>query len=362
MKQKSKILFYMPNLDGGGAERVIVNIIKQLDNSSYDIYLALVSNSGDYINILPSYIKVISLDSSRILFSLFKLRKLIKGLNPDVLFSSLFDTNIILYLASINILKNKQLIMRSPNSPKLVIENKSLSSLKKYLLNLAYKKANIIIAQTPEMKDEIIKYHNINQNKIEVFLNPLDTKLIDESIKNISNPFNNNNINVVAVGRLHRQKGFDVLVKSFKEVIKQNDEYRLHIIGRDKGEEDNLKNLTHSLGLEKYITFHGFQSNPYKYYYYSDLYVLSSRWEGLPNTVLENMYLGKPIITTTCIPFMKTLIKDNENGILVEVGNIEQLTNAILKYKLIIPKVIKKEDNINTFLKKHLLLGDQINE
>jgi glycosyltransferase involved in cell wall biosynthesis len=342
----------MPNLDGGGAERVIVNIIKQLEKDKYEIYLVLVKAKGDYIDLIPKNVKIIDLKSKRILYSLFKLRNVIKDINPEILFSSLFDTNILLYLASFGLLKKKKLIMRSPNSPKLVIENNSLSKLKRFLLEKAYQKANLIIAQTPEMKEEINKFHSIKKEKIEVFLNPLDTELIDFKISNITNPFNSNFINVVAVGRLNRQKGFDILIKSFKDIVTNNKNFVLHILGKDKGEEKNLKNLVADLNLSDNIIFHGFQENPYKFYYFSDLYVLSSRWEGLPNTVLENLYLKKPIVATNCIPFMDKLIQDGENGFLVDVENIEQLTKAILDYKKIKPKEFSNESNINNLLNK----------
>lgn len=348
--KKIKILFYMPNLDGGGAERVIVNIIKQLDRNIYEIYLVLVKVKGDYIHLLPTYVRLIDLESKRISYSIFKLRNVIREINPNILFSSLFDTNILLFLASLGLTKNKSLIMRSPNSPKLVIENNSLSKFKKILLELAYKKANLIIAQTPEMKDEINSYHNIKNDKIKVFLNPLDIEEINSKIQNIDNPFDSDFINVVAVGRLHKQKGFDILIKSFKNVINQNSKFILHIIGKDKGEEENLRNLVKNLKLEKNIYFHGFQENPYRYYFFSDLYVLSSRWEGLPNTVLENLYLGKPIVATKCIPFMKELIQDKENGFLVNVEDIDSLSTAILNYEELESKQFCKHDNINDLL------------
>jgi glycosyltransferase involved in cell wall biosynthesis len=341
----------MPNLDGGGAERVIVNIIKQLDKDFYEIYLVLVKARGDYIDLIPKHVKIIDLKSKRILYSIFKLRKVIKEINPKILFSSLFDTNILLFLASLGVSKNKNLIMRSPNSPKLVIENNSLSRFKRILLKLAYKKANLIIAQTPEMKEEINKYHNINNDNIEVFLNPLDLEEIDSKIKNITNPFNPNFINIVAVGRLHKQKGFDILIKSFKIVVDINPNFILHIIGKDKGEEKNLRNLVEKLNLKNNVIFLGFQNNPYKYYFFSDLYVLSSRWEGLPNTVLENLYLGKPIVATRCIPFMDKLIEDKKNGFLVDVEDIDSLSNAILDYKKIESRRFCKQDNINDLLK-----------
>ena len=99
--------------------------------------------------------------------------------------------------------------------------------------------------------------------------------------------------------------------------------------------------------MEKNVIFLGFQENPYRFFYYADLYVLSSRWEGLPNTILENMFLGKRIVSTRCIEFLETIIKDGENGYLVEVDDIKTLSTRILTF-----------DNLHE--KKHVISSDNL--
>jgi len=332
-----KILFFLPSLNAGGAERVAINIIKLLDSlKKFEIHLLLLEKSSEYIAQLPVDVIVYDLKTKKTIFSILKLRKRILKIRPHIVFSTLIRTHIAIDLALVGIKNKPEVIYRSPNSPKLLLKYRQLSFLRKYLLERAYRNANKIIAQTPEMKDEIIKYHNIKAEKIKVFLNPIDQDLIDKSIKNIENPFNADFINVVAAGRLAEQKGFDVLIKSFRKVIDFNSKFRLFIIGQDMlNEKENLKKIIVSLNLENKISFLGFQENPYRYFYYSDLYVLSSRWEGLPNTVLENLYLKKPVVATKCIPFMNTLIEDGKNGLLVDVESEESLANALLEYEII---------------------------
>ena len=335
---KTKILFFLPHLVGGGAERVTINIIKQLDKNLYDVVLVVLSKNGPAYKLIPNDLHVIELNINRTIFSILKLRKVVQNINPDIIFSSIFRGHIALYFALLGVSLKPKIFLRSPNSPKLILERNELSLYMKKLLDLVYKNADKIIAQTPEMKDEIIKYHFVQSDKIEVLLNPIDKELIESKIINVDNPFHLNNINVVASGRLIEQKGFDTLILSFKKVININSNFRLYIIGEDViGERIKLENLVKKLELEKYVFFLGFQDNPYKFYYYSNLYVLSSRWEGLPNTVLENIYLQKPIVATKCIPFMSILIKDKKNGFLVDVDNQEQMSNAILNYKNLNP-------------------------
>lgn len=332
---KTKIVFFMPGLHGGGAEKVAVNIIREINQDKYDLHLVLTEKKGKYLDLIPDYVIVHNLNAQKTILSIFKLRKVILDIKPDIIFSTLFRTHIAVDLALLGLKFKPQTIFRSPNSPKLLIENNQLNIVMKCLLERAYKNANSIIAQTPEMKEEIVKYHFVDKKKITVFLNPIDRKLIDSKIENIESPFNTNYINVVAAGRLTQQKGFDVLIKSFADVISENNKYRLHIIGEERDAKEELLHLIDKLNLKEYVSLLGFKSNPYQYFYYCDLYVLSSRWEGLPNTVLENLYLKKPIVSTRCIPFMNELIENGKNGILVEVENKKSLAEAILNYKTI---------------------------
>ncbi len=335
MTEKIKIMFFLPDLSGGGAERVAVNMLRLLDSKKFDISLVLVNKIGEYIDIIPEHIKIYDLGLKKTIFSIVKLRKMVKELQPNVIFSTLFRTHKVVYLALLGIKKKPTVILRSPNSPKLLLENHQLGMFSKYLLEKAYNNANLILAQTPEMKEEIVKYHNIHEDKVQVFLNPIDIDQINHKLKNIITPFNSHKINVVAAGRLTRQKGFDVLIKAFKKVVAKNNSFMLHIIGKDDGYKEQLERLVHSLELEENVYFWDFQKNPYRFFYFSDLYVLSSRWEGLPNTVLENLYLNNPVIATRCISFMDTLIKDGQNGLLIAVDNENSLAQAILDYKKI---------------------------
>jgi len=350
-----KILFFIPQLVGGGAERVTVNIIKMLDKNFFDIHLVVTTTKFSVYENLPEDITLHDLKILKTSASIFALRKLIKRLDPDMLFSSLLRGHIAISIALMGSRKRPFLIFRSPNSPKLLIKYKQISRIENFFLEYAYKTADVILAQTPEMKDEIIQYHKVKVDKVKVLINPIDSSLINEKIKHIENPFNPNNINVVASGRIVYQKGFDILIQSFKYVVDQNPLYKLYIIGGGAAEEVKaLKKLVDTFGLFEHVFFLGFQDNPYKYYYFSDLYVLSSRWEGLPNTVLENLYLQKPIVSTRCIPYMETLISERKNGLLVNVEDVDALAEAVLNYKSITCEFIETvsiEKRVNDFFK-----------
>ena len=332
---KKKVLFLMANLEGGGAERVTTNIIRQLDKNIYEITLLMVRKEGVFIKDIPPYVAIEHMDVSKTVFSIFKVKNFISKYQPDIIYSTMFMTSIVLSLAILGLKQKPYLVMRYPTSPEKLIEDNALPLIKKFFLEYAFDQANTILAQTPEMKNEIVYHHKVVEKKIEVFFNPLDKKGIDKKIKDVINPFQSEYINVVAAGRLTYAKAFDTLLYAFEKVILKNAKFRLHIIGKDDGEEKTLFALVKKLNLTQYVTFYGFQENSYRFFYFSDLYVLSSRREGLPNTILENLYLHKPIIATSCIPFMHQLIDENNNGYIVEVDNISMLSQAILDFQLL---------------------------
>ena len=332
MHKKIKILFYISTLNAGGAERITVTIMKQLDRELFDIYLVLVKKTGAFLDYVPKYVNIVDLKKEKTLFSVVALRNAVVTIQPDIVYSTLFRTHIAMDWALTGLNSNIKRIYRSPTSPKILFARDEMSYAMKKLLTKAYKNADKILAQTPEMKQEISEYHHIEENKVITFLNPIDTEMIDRKIENTQNPFDDTLINVVGAGRLSDVKGFDVLIVAFQKVLKQNSKFCLHIIGRDAGEEKNLRALAKELSIENRVIFWGYQENPFKFFFFSNLFVLSSRREGLPNAVLENMYIKKPVVATRCIPYMDRLIDDGKSGFLVDVEDSDALSKAILNY------------------------------
>jgi glycosyltransferase involved in cell wall biosynthesis len=331
---KKKIMFFLPALDVGGAERVTVNIIRYLNPNDYEIHLVMVSQKGLFLEHIPSYVTIHNLDVKKTMFSLFKLRKIIQKIEPTIIYSTLIRTHIALYLVLKGIGCQIKTVMRMPSSPKLMMSEGAEKLINKFILTKALKKADVVLAQTPEMKEEIEFYYGINRENVKVVINILDKDFINKSTQNQTNPFNSKRINVVASGLVRHIKGFDILILAFKKVYMQNKNFRLNIIGRDQdGQTLEYEKLILSLGLEGIVSFLGSQSNPYPYYFYSDLFVLSSRREGLPNVVLENLYLEKPVVATRCVHFMSTIIQEGVNGFLVDVNDVESLAMAIINFK-----------------------------
>lgn len=356
--RKIDILFAIPSLEGGGAERVFVNIIRSLDSKKFNKKLVVIDGSGVFMNLLQPDVQIFVLNSDRTRYSFYYLLNIIKESKPQIIVSTLNRMNILILLVSFFINRKIKIIIREPNMPKAQFESNYLPRYYLWLMKLLYPRADMIIAQTDAMKEEIRVFFKINPSKISVLTNPIDKNFIDEKVRDGGSPFRGDDINIVASGRITKQKGFDYLIKSFAKVVTINNKFKLFLLGVEEDDgsyKKGLIKLIQQLNLNNHIIFMGFQENPFIYYKYADLFVLSSRWEGLPNVILEVLYLKTPVIVTDSIPFFRDIIFEGENGYIVNFNDEETMVKGILNYcKLSVNKSYYKSQDINTFFEKML--------
>lgn len=330
-----KILIILPNLRCGGAERVSVTFAKILFNDGFQVKIVIVGdNKGELLDTMPAHIELIYLNCKKLRYSVVKLYKLFQVERPDFVFSSLKYVSVWILFIGI-LFPFIKIILREPTLP----SNKLFATFKARMTvcatRLLYKRAYRIIAQTEQMKSEIVEYYHLGAEKVCVYTNPVDYELIDRSIKNIESPFNKESrkYRYLAVGNISPAKGYDILLKAFDEM---NDwESELYIIGRLEGEyAQKILELAKGLKSSSRIHFLGFISNPYLYMKYCDVYVLSSRMEGLPNVLLEAIYLRKKVVATCCVPFVAKVLENYSASILVEKENVDQLQQALSEISL----------------------------
>jgi len=346
--KKKDILFVLPSLSGGGAERVTTNIINFIKKNNFNINILLINNIGPFKDLIfDNNINIINLNKKHARTSYFKLVKIINTIKPDIVFSTLQHVNILLLIFKRLYKSKPKLIIREANTPSQFMGNLNLFKKKLFLflLKTQYKKADLIIAQCDEMRDDIISTYKLNNvdNVITIY-NPIDVKFIKNKSTDF-NPFNHNYVNIVSIGRLTYQKGFDILLKSISIVRELYPNVFLTIVG--DGELRNyLIRLSNDLNIQNSVNFVGFQNNPYPYIKYSDLYVLSSRWEGFPNTLLEAITLNKKVVSTNCKSGTFEILNDYENGIIVKTDDPVSLAEGIISS-------IKKEIKYSEKYKKY---------
>jgi len=334
VRKKKKIAFILPSLNIGGAERVTLSVIKALDKSKYDPVLITFNSEGPLKKEVPPDVRLYSIGSKRLRYSVIKMIKLLRRLKADCIFSTLGYVNfLVLLLKRLPGLKAK-IIIREASTPTMVLKTFPAwkARLYKLLYRLLYPGADLIIAQCDNMRKDLIKNFGLKPGKIVRIYNPVDTDaVLSGADMFIPEEFKSDEINIVAVGRLTEAKGYDILLKAFARLVKFRPEAHLYIIG-DGLLKQKLICISRELKLEGKVTFLGFLNNPYPYLKHADLYVLSSRWEGFPNTLLEALVCKTKVVATDCESGPREILKDEKYGLLAKVDDEVSLYEKMMQY------------------------------
>lgn len=342
---KKKIMFIIISLVGGGAERVLVDIINRLDAKKYAIYLVLFEKKGLYLSSIPDYVKIYDLKKKN-RFSIFRLifksAKLLKKIKPDSVFSFMVFPNLIAILAKLISRYRCNLLISIHNHLSSELLYERYKGIKKFLYKNTFKYSNCIIVPSEGVKNDLIKSFNMCQDKIEIIYNPINldriTRKKNESFKEKSK-FGKY---ILAVGRLTRQKGYPFLLKAYSFISKNIDE-KLVILGEGE-DETKLKQIAKDLGIHEEIILPGFQKNPYKFMKSASIFVLSSLWEGFAIVIAEAMACDVPVISTDCPSGPGDIITNGKNGLLVPMADEKVLAEAMLS--LIKNEKLKKKFSI----------------
>ncbi len=326
---KKKIFFLIPSFRGGGAERIVLNVVNNLDKNKFDVGLITISEEGEYRNLLSKEIKHFDLGKKRARRAILELIKLLRKERPNVVVGAVTQSTIILYLASFFIPNKIKIINRLE-----IFYSKSIGDQKfiqRKLFQKALEKSDYIITISNEMRNNLIKNIKISKDHVKMIYNPIDINYVKkETQEEMNGEFPFGKPIIIACGRLTKQKGFNYLIYAFKKVKRNYPEAKLLILGQGELKKE-LQKLTQSLELEKSVHFLGFQENPFKYIANSDIFVLSSLWEGLPTTLIEAMICGTPVVSTNCPSGPKEILKDGKCGVLVNVGDSQDLVKGIMK-------------------------------
>jgi len=328
-----KVLFFLPSsvsipTELCGTEQNAVTIINRINRKKYHVTIAVINIKENVSNIELGPSAIHNLNSNRTLFALFKCYRIIKRIKPDIVFSFMHHINLIIGALHVFNLQTGKLIARESNIPS--IDNKKLkfSLIHQLLYKLFYKNYDVIICQSEDMQRDLIKYASLPKEKTIIIPNAIDINNIHQRIRHSPNQFNNTFYNILAIGRLNYQKGFDLLLEAYSLI---NDScFHLTIIGKGP-DEIMLKNLARKLGVINKVTFLGFQDNPYKYMAHADVLAFTSRNEGFPNVLLESCACGLPIVGFNCPGGINEIIKDGVNGFKVKAGDTKTLAKYLVK-------------------------------
>ncbi|WP_390453756.1 glycosyltransferase [Chryseobacterium sp. Alg-005] len=346
--KKISVMFILPDLETGGAERIITTIANHLSRDRFEPKLLLLRKQGGYLNFVKNDVEIIDINTERIRHSLKPILSEIYRRKPDIVFSGFGEVNAYLSLF-IKLFPKTKFVARETNVVSKHVTRKEIKFFYSFYNN--YQK---IIAQSDDMMNDLMKNFNVKSDKIIKINNPVDFDFIDQKLTISQKPesFKYNYKNVVAIGNLSSRKGFDNLLKVFSRL--KNENILLHILGDGKDREI-LHQMKEFLGLKK-VFFHGRQENPYQFLKYADLFILSSRYEGFPNVLLEAGACGTYSLANNCPGGITEIIQNRINGEISDIENHEDFSQRIMS---ILHQSYDKEairSSIKTRFSKNIIL------
>jgi glycosyltransferase involved in cell wall biosynthesis len=347
---KERLAIFLPGLYDGGAERTLLNLAEGIASRGFPVDLVLARAEGPYMAEIPDSVRVIDLKAPRVFLCLPALVHYLQCERPMALLSTLYANIIAVWARRITgipqrVVLNEQNTLSSVSNGEKDLRWKLYPELAKWF----YPWADAITAVSDGVATDLALAAKLSPSLIQVIYNPIVTReLRIKSESHLDHPwFRKGEPPVVlGVGRLTAQKAFEVLIESFAQVRKSQPA-RLLILGEGE-DRPMLEALVRQLGLEQDISMPGFVSNPYPYMAQAALFVLSSRWEGLPTVLVEAMSLGTPVIATDCPSGPMEILRNGQYGLLVPMDDPHALAMAIQK-SLANHEICSSEENWKRF-------------
>lgn len=354
--KNKKIGLLTPSLQSGGAERVISITSQILEEEGYEVYILIYDNedisysySGEIINLKSkagkNFISKILRRIQRIIkVSFYKYKY-----NLDTVVSFLYSANVVNYY--------------SIGSAKRVMSCRGYTDYKLNAKNYSKFESKIdsFIVQTERMKNDFISDYNINKSKVEVVNNPFNIEQIDTKSKENIEPyykkkFENSKV-ISTVGSFKQDKGYWHLIKAFTLVKETIPDAILLFIGHRGEMEQAIKDMGSNTDYPEDIIFMGYQENPFKYIAKSDLYICSSIHEGFPNSLVEAMACGVPVLSTDCNTGPREILQHS-------VSDFNKLESTYFTdYGILVPKLDENIDfNIENITDEERILAQGIVE
>lgn len=318
------IAFIISHLGSGGAQRVLSTLANSWVLKGRRVCVITYNDKdGDFFTLDPAVQRIVigGVGTShtlvrgliRNIHRIIALRRALRETDAKVIVGFVAGTNVLVVLASLGL--GSRVIISERNDP----ARQSFGWLWDRLRQVLYRYADVVTANSQGSLETMRAY--VPEQKLALVPNPLDHRTTTASREKTSPT-------VLTVGRLTHQKAHDVLLEAFAHVSSQAPDWRLAIVGDGK-----LRGTLHAraerLGISARVDWHGRVSDPFDYYRTTDIFVLVSRYEGIPNALLEAMSCGLPVIVSDASPGPLEFVEHEITGLVVPVDNIPDLVIAL---------------------------------
>ncbi len=331
MQRKIRVLFLFEGLYGRGAERVSLSLASQLDREQFEPRIWILRSVNDLAAEVPPDVRphVALRPDQRIRHQLWSVPRdlLREAAQADVIVATveLMPTYFGFFAG---LLTGKPVVGWVRNSLDRVLGQ--LPALHRWLGRLIYPRLPRLVFVSHGLKDTLSRMFPLREERLSVIHNPLDLErvraLAAEPLPEWA-AFMTRRATVLGVGRLTKQKGFDLLIEAHAALRARGVEHDLLILG--DGEQEQLQDLARRLGVEGSVHLPGYTANPYPFMRHAAVFALSSRYEGFANVITEAMACGAPVVATDCPSGPAEILEGGRHGLLVPVNDSAALAQAL---------------------------------
>lgn len=323
-----RVLMFVQRLAPGGAQRMTLHLARHLPAAGWTPILV----AGTRAEGSPDPQGGIELGVGRARRAVLPLARIIRERRPDALFAPTPESSIALALAWRFAGRRGALILRESNHR--TGQRFPRWSPFSLLLRWAYRQAHVVVGCSRGVAEDLVARYGLAPARVAVIPNPIDTAWVLRRAQEAAPPSwggeGSDVVRVLAAGRLVHQKGFDILLRAVARLADRG--ISLAILG-DGPERGGLAALADRLGLARRVRFVGSTANPFAWMAATDVFVLSSRWEGFPNVLVEAMTCGAAVVATRCPGSPAEIVEHEEDGLLCDpedpVGLSEQIARLV---------------------------------
>jgi glycosyltransferase involved in cell wall biosynthesis len=329
------VLFLIPTLDGGGAERVVTTLLRHLDRSAFRPALAVVdTRNAVFLEDIPADVELVDLACRRVRYALPRIVRCVRAMRPDVVLSTLGHLNLALAIARPLLPAGVRLIGRETIVLSEGLAAYSAPRLWAHAYRRLYRRLDHVVCQSGDMYADLVEHFGVPRERASVIHNPVDVARIRARAAEPAGAGAEGDrhaaVRLVSAGRLVPQKGFDLLI----EAIALNGDRDIEVAILGEGPlESELRELARARGVAGQFRFLGFQRNPYPLFAAADALVLCSRFEGFSNVALEALACGTPVVATPAPGGTRELLSSIPECELAEAVSAPALASAIARWR-----------------------------
>jgi glycosyltransferase involved in cell wall biosynthesis len=325
--RRLRVIFFIPNLAGGGAERVLINLLKHLDRTQFDPHLVVSRSDGPHANSVPTDVLVTELASRNLWTVTPKLANAIRHLKPDVVVATTGGCGIPTVLAHRVARSRARLIVWERS----VLVGSGRGVKRRLLLNLKkilWPRVDLVTAVGTMVEEDIRRQTGLDQSKTRVLYSPiLDQDLEHLGKMEVAHRWFGEYVPIIlCVARLVPLKDHETLLRGFARLLEER-EVRLVLLG-DGPLRRELEHLAEQLGISRSVWFAGFVKNPFKYMRRSSLLALTSLHEGMPGVVVQAMACGLPVVGTASPGGTPEIVQHEQTGLLIPMKDPDAFFEA----------------------------------